>query len=136
MTTSSSRRPMNHFTDKPGHHAIRSQPTWTFKAGKPRAKHNPVGAYFTNYPPDEPNLSVKIFVPKEKLQFMFSFSDADDLVPLPGGRGRERHIYYSRVDYFVERERQLFEGESKRYTAQDEHRTDRGEEEPASSRRQ
>jgi len=118
MTTSSTRRPMNHFTDKPGYQAIRSQPTWVFKAGKPRAKHNPVGAYFTDYSPDEPNLSVKVFVPKDKLQFLFSFSDANDLLPLPGGRGRERHIYYSPEDYSVERERQLFEGESKSYTAE------------------
>ena len=58
---------MNHFTDKEAFNAIGSQPTWTFKAVQPRAEHHPVGAYFTDYEPTEPNLSKKIFVPVVKL---------------------------------------------------------------------
>ena len=97
---------MNHFTNKDGYNAIGSQPIWTFKAYQPLAKHHPVGAYFTTYPPTEPNLAKKLYVPKEKLSHMFSFSPPRDLVPLPGGRGRLERIFYSPTDYLVPGENQ------------------------------
>lgn len=104
------RRCMNHFTNKEGFDGIRSQPTWAFRASQPPAAHNPVGAYFTDYPPDEPNLAVKLFLPREKLHYIFSFRDREDLLPLPGGRGRLKRIFYSPVTYEVERARQTFHG--------------------------
>ena len=79
---------MNHFTDRAGFNAIGSQPTWLFKAQQPRSSTNPVGAYFTTYEPDEPNLSKKIFVPVVKLELVFKFRPPVALEPLPGGRGR------------------------------------------------
>lgn len=103
---------MNHFTNKSGYNSIRSQPTWVFKASQPHAKYNPVGAYFTSYPPTEPDLSERIFVPKEKLAFVFMFEDVGDLLPLPGGRGRLRRIFYSPDDYKVPKERQQYSGET------------------------
>jgi hypothetical protein len=101
---------MNHFTNKEGFDGIRSQPTWVFKARQPRAKHNPVGAYFTDYAPTEPNLATKLFVPKEKLAFVFMFQDRNDLLPLPGNRGRLKHVFYSPIDYVVTREGQEYHG--------------------------
>jgi hypothetical protein len=101
---------MNHFTNKEGFDGIRSQPTWAFRASQPLAPHNPVGAYFTNYEQDEHNLAVKLFLPREKLHYIFSFIDRGDLLPLPGGRGRLKHIFYSPVTYEVERGRQTFHG--------------------------
>ena len=101
---------MNHFTNKEGFDGIRSQPTWTFRAAQPLAAHNPVGAYFTDYPPDEPHLAVKLFLPREKLRYIFSFGGQEGLLPLPGGRGRLKRIFYSPVTYEVERARQTFHG--------------------------
>ena len=98
---------MNHFTDKDGFNAIRSQPTWLFKAEQPRSPSSPVGAYFTTYEATEPNLSKKIFVPAVKLAFVFKFTPPTALVPLPGGRGRLKTIFYSPVDYPVDRAHQL-----------------------------
>lgn len=103
---------MNHFTDKAGFDGIRSQPTWIFKAQQPRALRHPPGAYFTTYAPDEPRLSVKLFVPREKLAYLFSFQGDEGLLPLPGGRGRLERIFYSPNDYPVARERQDFHGRS------------------------
>ncbi len=103
---------MNHFTNKKGYNGIRSQPEWVFKAKQPRAERQPVGAYFTNYAPTEPNLAVKLMVPHEKLKYMFQFRSVGDLNPLPGGRGRLRRIFYSPTDYYVESERQEFLGET------------------------
>jgi hypothetical protein len=94
-------RRVNHFTDKEGYNAIRSQPDWLFKAVQPRAKQNPVGAYFTDYPPNEPNLAKKIFVPRDKLAFVFQFTPPSPLLSLPGNRGRLGRIFYSPVDYRV-----------------------------------
>jgi len=104
------RSPMNHFTDKTGYDGIRSQPRWFFRSSQPRARHQPAGAYFTTYEPNEPNLSIKIFVPRDKLQFLFSFQDTGDLLPLPGGRGRLGRIFYSPDDYRVDEARQQFQG--------------------------
>ena len=102
---------MNHFTDKDGHNAIRSQPTWLFKAGEPRSPNNPRGAYFTTHEPDEPNLSKKIWVPLVKLAFVFKFTPPaePELKPLPGGRGRLKTVFYSPTDYSVAREYQVEE---------------------------
>jgi hypothetical protein len=101
---------MNHFTNQTGFNAIRSQPVWAFKAHQPPPARQPPGAYFTTYPPDEPNLAVKLFLPREKLRYIFSFVDQGDLLPLPGGRGRLKRIFYSPVTYEVERSRQTFHG--------------------------
>jgi hypothetical protein len=111
---------MNHFTNKEGFDGIRSQPTWVFKARQPRAAHQPVGAYFTDYPPTEPNLATKLFVPKEKLAFVFMFQDRKDLLPLPGNRGRLKRIFYSPTDYGVAREQQEYHGPTEGLDAQQE----------------
>jgi hypothetical protein len=103
---------MNHFTDKQGFNGIGSQQTWMFRAEQPRARHHPVGAYFTTYEATEPNLSKKIFVPVVKLAYVFSFSPPRALEPLPGGRGRLGKIFYSRDDYSVDRQHQLCAGET------------------------
>ncbi len=103
---------MNHFTNIAGYRAIRSQPVWLFKAVQPPARHNPPGAYFTTYSVDEPNLAVKLFLPREKLKYIFSFEDKGDLLPLPGGRGRQGKIFYSPQDYPVVQERQTHHGET------------------------
>jgi hypothetical protein len=101
---------MNHFTDKDGYDAIRSQPTWLFKAETPHSSASPFGAYFTTYEPTERNLSKKIFVPVAKLAFIFRFTPPAELVPLPGGRGRLGKIFYSPADYPVGRPHQLENG--------------------------
>jgi len=71
-----------------------------------------VEAYFTTYAPGTWKLSIKIFVPKAKLEFVFEFLDRGDLLPLPGGRGQNDTIFYSPDDYCVERERQLVHSSS------------------------
>jgi hypothetical protein len=101
---------MNHFTDSGGFNAIRSQPTWTIKAARPRAAHNPVGAYFTTYAPTEPNLAKKIFVPRSKLAFVFTFVPRQTLLPMPGGRGHLGRIFFSPEDYHVGTVDQLHAG--------------------------
>lgn len=98
---------MNHFTNKAGHDAIGSQPNWCFEARKPPGDH-PVGAYFTTLDSKTPNLAVKLRIPREKLEFVFCFSDAGDLLRLPGGRGA--YIFYSPEDYVVSEARQQYKG--------------------------
>ena len=110
MLQSVNPREMNHFTDQAGFKAIRSQPTWLFKAVQPHAKHHPIGAYFTDYAPTEPNLAKKIFVPRSKLAFVFSFRLPTPMLALPGGRGRLGRIFYSPRDYAVEIPHQLHSG--------------------------
>lgn len=99
-----------HYTDKTGWNAIRSQPVWTFLAQQPRADYNPVGAYFTTYRPETPDLSAKTYVPRRKLKYAFFFEDVGDLLALPGGRGRLQTIFYSPHDYEVDSERQIDHG--------------------------
>lgn len=96
---------MFHYTNEKGHKAVSSQPTWLFKASKPPGDH-PAGAYFTNLPPETPNLAKRLFIRggAEKTAFVFSFSGGDDLRPLAGGRGQ--FIFYSEEDYLVEKDRQ------------------------------
>ena len=103
---------MIHYTDKSGYNMIKSQIIWFFKAAQPRAKHNPVGAYFTKYQPEEPDLAAKIRVSRDKLKFMFEFKDIGDLISLPGGRGKYDRLFYSRFNYSVEPERQIKSGET------------------------
>ena len=100
---------MFHYTDTAGYNAIRSQPTWLFKASQPPGDH-PFGAYFTSLPPGAVNLGKRIFVRgcRDKLEFVFHFSGGEELTPLPGGRGDV--IFYSTTDYPVERERQVLHG--------------------------
>jgi hypothetical protein len=100
---------MNHFTDKQGYNSIRSQPTWLFVAGQPPGEHPP-GAYFTTLPPTERRLAHKLRIPVSKLQYRFAFQGDNGLLPLPGGRGG--YIFYSPVDYPVDRERQSEHGET------------------------
>jgi hypothetical protein len=97
-----------HYTNKKGYNAIKATPEWCFKSLQPAAPEHEVGAYFTNCAPNEPNLSIKIRVPKEKLEYMFSFVDVGDLLPLRGWRGQG--VFFSRTDYRVARVRQNFHG--------------------------
>jgi hypothetical protein len=83
-----------HYTNEKGYKAISSQVTWLFKASKPPGDH-PKGAYFTTLVPGTKNLAKRLFVRgcADKIDFVFSFSDGDDLTPLAGGRGA--FIFYS-----------------------------------------
>ena len=98
---------MFHYTDLAGYNAIRAQPVWRFKACQPPGDH-PVGAYFTSYGRDTPNLARRLRIPKEKVEYFFEFQDAGDLQPLPGGRGKR--IFYSPKDYDVDSTRQIDSG--------------------------
>jgi hypothetical protein len=96
-----------HYTDGDGFDAIRSQPIWVFKAAQPPGDH-PRGAYFTTLKPDVPNLAKRLRVPKDKIGFVFCFTDASDLKPLEGARGA--FIFYSPGDYSVDQSRQVDQG--------------------------
>jgi len=98
---------VNHYTDKDGWNAIRSQQTWLFKVSDPPADH-PRGAYFTTLGPATKNLSARLRVPRSKLGYIFEFLDAGDLTALDGDRGE--FIFYSKDDYPVARERQQNQG--------------------------
>ena len=103
---------MNHFTNKAGWNSIRSARTWCFQASSPPpASGHPVGAYFTTLRPDAPNLATRLGLPRAKVAYLFAFSADDGLVPLRGGRGA--YVFYSKHDYLVAPERQLYEGPSK-----------------------
>lgn len=63
--------------------------------------------------PTSPICQKKIFVPVVKLAFIFSFTPQQTLEPIiPGGRGRLSKIFFSRVDYLVEKQHQLGAGET------------------------
>lgn len=98
---------MYHYTNLAGYNGIRATIDWCFKAHQPPGNH-PLGTYFTTLPKDTPNLAVRTRIPKSKLQYVFEFTDAGDLTPLPGGRGQ--FIFYSPVDYIVVKSRQKFAG--------------------------
>src|SRR5579884_3688793 len=98
---------MNHYTDLAGYNGIRSTVDWLFKAHQPPGSH-PFGAYFTTLQRGTPNLAARLRIPKSKLQYVFEFTDAGDLRPLPGGRGQ--FIFYSPADYNVVKSRQLYAG--------------------------
>src|SRR5437660_1245920 len=102
---------MNHYTDQDGYNAIRASSPWRFRASQPPdPKSHPFGAYFTTLPPDTPNLAIRLRIPKRKLEYLFSFVDGGDLIPLDGDRGE--WIFYSREDYYVEKDRQLYHGKA------------------------
>lgn len=104
---------MFHYTDKDGWNAIRSQQTWCFKASKPVDPKRPAGAYFTDIEPSDSNLRTlykRIRIPKSKQEYVFSFVGDDGLEQLNGGRGRDRRIFFSPVDYDVIEERQRYGG--------------------------
>jgi hypothetical protein len=96
-----------HYTDQTGYNAIRSQATWRFIAQQPPGNH-PFGAYFTPLPQTTRNLAQKLRIPRDKLKYVFEFTDAGDLTPLPGGRGQ--YIVYSPTDYEVDKSRQRYHG--------------------------
>jgi hypothetical protein len=98
---------MNHFTDKVGYNAVRAQVVWRFLAQQPPGNH-PLGAYFTSLLRGTPNLAVRLRVPKLKVEYVFEFADAGDLLPLAGGRGK--YVFYSPTDYEVEATRQQYHG--------------------------
>jgi hypothetical protein len=100
---------MHHFTNLKGYKAISCAPTWRFVAAQPPGDH-PRGAYFTNADPSDPKLWKKLFIPKEKREYRFTFVDQGDLMPLDGGRGK--FVFYSPDDYEVEGPRQIFSGRS------------------------
>ena len=100
---------MFHYTDKSGYNAIGLQPTWSFKASQPPG-HHPFGAYFTDLPPETPNLAKRLRIPRTKVEWYFEFVDIGDLKPLSGGRGV--YIFYSPHDYRVACARQLNHGET------------------------
>jgi hypothetical protein len=98
---------MHHYTSKTGYNGIGSQIVWRFKAHRQRGKR-PFGAYFTTLTRKTLNLALKLRVPTSKVQYVFEFTDAGDLTPLPGARGA--HVFYSKPDYDVDVPRQQFKG--------------------------
>jgi hypothetical protein len=98
---------MNHYTDSTGAKAIGSQPDWVFKAYQPPGDH-PFGAFFTTLAPNAPNLSARLGIPRERLTFLFEFTDRGDLIQLRGGRGK--YVLYSPTDYTVTKDRQVSKG--------------------------
>ena len=108
-----------HYTDKKGWNGIRAQKVWRFDAAQPKDPDRPFGAYFTDIPPSDESLRTlhkRLRVPKEKQQYLFWLSDTIDLKQHNGGSGRDRRIYYSPIDYFVDEQRQQGEGETERFT--------------------
>jgi hypothetical protein len=104
---------MFHYTDKDAWNAVRSQTTWRFRASQPRDRDRPCGAYFTDIEPSETSLRTlytRIRVPKVKQDYVFWFTGTDGLTQLNGGRGRDRRIYFSPLDYDVAEERQKHGG--------------------------
>ncbi len=100
-----------HYTDRQGWDAIRSQIEWTFKAGQPNDRARPVGAYFTDIEPTEENLRTlhkRLRVPKLKQEYVFSFDGRENLTQLFRGRGRDKRIFFSPVDYRVTESRQQY----------------------------
>lgn len=102
-----------HYTDRDGWNAVRSQSLWRFKAGQPKSPSRPFGAYFTDLEPSEVNLKTlykRIRIPKAKQEYVFWFTGTDGLKQPNEGRGRDKRIYYSPVDYDVVEDRQKAAG--------------------------
>src|SRR4051794_23456161 len=100
-----------HYTDRNGYNGIRANPVWFFRASKQRAAHLPFGAFFTTLELNKPTAALffaRTRIPREKRGFVFQFSDAGDLIPLDGDRGR--FVLYSRIDYSVAVDRQEHSG--------------------------
>lgn len=71
------------------------------------------GAYSTDIEPTPANLRTlykRIRVPKAKQEYVFWFEGDFGLVQLNDGRGRDRRIWFSPVDYVVGEARQKYEG--------------------------
>ena len=98
---------MFHYTNKDGWNGIGSSKTWRFRAGKPPGPH-PRAAYFTTLDESTRYLAARLLIPRDKLSYVFAFSDAGDLKPLEGGRGQ--FVFYSLDDYDVEETRHLRKG--------------------------
>lgn len=96
-----------HYTDRKGYNSLRAGVAWTFKIHQPppRDSNHPIGAYFSTLPPWSKRLCQQLKIPKEKTEFVFAFQGGVGLSPLQGGKGDR--IYYSEVDYVVEKPRQL-----------------------------
>jgi hypothetical protein len=106
---------MFHYTDKDGWNAIRSQIDWQFKVSQPKDPDRPVGAYFTDLEPSAVNLRVlfkKIRVPREKQKYVFWFDGEGELTQLNKGTGRDKHIFFSPVEYIVVKNRQNYSGQT------------------------
>ncbi len=102
-----------HYTDKDAWNAIRSQPVWRFRVSQPKDPDRPLGAYFTDIEPSAGNLRTlhkRLRVPKAKQQYVFWFEGTDGLIRQNDGRGRDRRIFFSPVDYNVIEERQRYQG--------------------------
>jgi hypothetical protein len=102
-----------HYTDKDGWNAIRAQSVWRFRANQPKDPDRPYGAYFTDIEPTQANLKTlhkRLRVPKMKQEYVFWFLETVGLVQLNGGRGRDRRIFFSPIDYDVIEERQKYGG--------------------------
>ncbi len=100
-----------HYTDKPGWNAVRAQVLWQFKASQPKDPERPRGAYFTNIEPTEENLRTlhkRIRVPRVKQEYVFWFIGAEGLTQLNRGRGRDKWIFFSPIDYDVVDGRQKY----------------------------
>jgi hypothetical protein len=102
---------MLHYTDDSGYKAISSQPVWRFRVSKPPGDH-PAAAYFTTLGPGTRNLAIRLRVPRSKLEYVFAFNSQEGLRPLEGGRGQ--YIFWSPVDYNVDRPRQVYNGATER----------------------
>lgn len=96
-----------HYTTRDAGKAISSQEVWSFKAHQPPSGH-PLGAYFTTLPVQTRNLAKRLRLPLRKTEHFFAFTDAGDLLRLPGGRGD--FIFYSTSDYLVVADRQEASG--------------------------
>jgi hypothetical protein len=93
--------------------AIRSQPTWRFKANQPKDPDRPKGVYFTDIEPTEGNLRTlhkRLRIPKVKREYVFWFIGIEGLTQLDCGRGRDKRIFFSAVDYEVPEPRQKYAG--------------------------
>lgn len=104
---------MFHYTDKVGWNAVRSQPVWRFKVNQPHDPNRPCGTYFTDIEPTPANLRTlykRIRVPKTKQEYVFWFEGDYGLIQLNAGRGRDRRIWFSPLDYDVAEARQRYAG--------------------------
>lgn len=106
-----------HYTDKTRWNAIRSQVVWLFNVSQPKDPDRPAGAYFTDLEPSAVNLRLlfkKIRVPRDKQEFVFIFTGTEGLRRLFNGTGRDKHIFFSPIDYLVPHERQVYDGLTQR----------------------
>jgi len=100
-----------HYTDKKGWNAIRSQLEWKLLAIQPKHSERPVGASFTNIEPTRQNLKTlckRLRIPKAKQEYVFWFTERTGLIQHNDGHGRDKFIFYSPVEYHVEKGRQKY----------------------------